>query len=233
MVKEKRNLQIVQMSLTLLSKALNELKVVNELKGNVWESKMMNVSPFSFYRVSLQYIVIMEFSKLLEPDTKDNDRNKENWRKFENKNAANLSKLSRMIYDLTKDSYLDDHNENKKKLDELRGSQFYDNLKNERNKKIGHSDSDYNGKTYGIKTFSEEEINEAFIIQEEIMKIYKRCSNACDVPDFLYHKDDGTRNFIDYHIVYNEYYNENLMKAVSEGYTINSKRNGSLGKKSS
>lgn len=215
---ENINLQMAQMSLILVSRALNELLVVNEQKQSAKEGKLMNLSPFSFYRVSLQYIIIMEFTKLLEPDTKDNSKK---WETTENKNAASLSKLSRIIYESKMNIFLDHHNENKKTLSEIRNTKFYKDLKYERDKKFSHSDKDYNGKTYGIKTFSEKDINESFNYLEKLKNIYKICSNAYNVPELIYIKDNGTRVFIDYHILYKEFYNNNLKKAISEGYTTN------------
>lgn len=223
MEKEKKYLDIIQMSCRVLYVALNELLVVNEQKTDKKEAELMNLHPFSFYRVSLQYMIVMELCKLLEPDTKDIPKKKET------ENAASISKISRIIYELRGESFHDDHNANVKYLDEIRESVFYKNMKIERNKRLGHSDAKYDGNPYSIKTFSEREIREAKKILGEINEIYKRCTKSHDDYEYSFqYEDPGTRDFIDYHIVYEEYYEKNLMKAMSERYTINHKRNGDM-----
>src|SRR5690606_1555146 len=104
--------------------------------------------------------------------------------------------------------------------------------KTERDKKLGHSDGDYEGNPYSIKTFNEFEIGQAKNILDEIDKVLQRCTNAFDESHIMFQfNNNQTRNFIDYHIVYEEYYSKNQMKAASEGYTINQKRNGSMRRK--
>lgn len=227
MEKERSNLDIIQMSCRILAVAIDELLVVNEQKTDKREAELINLHPFSFYRVSLQYMIVMELCKLLEPDTKDNPNKKKNWEKFEAENPASISKISRIIFELRGNSYQNDHKTNVKTLDEIRKSVFYKNLKIERDKKLGHSDANYSGNPYSVKTFNETEIREVKKILGEINVVFKRGTNSyADYEYYLQHEDGRTRNFIDYHIVYKEHYDNNLMKDVSEGYTINHKRNG-------
>lgn len=67
----KKYFDLVQMSCRLLAKSLYELRILNEPKQNRKEADLVQFLPFKFYRVSLQYMIVMEFTKLLEPDTKD------------------------------------------------------------------------------------------------------------------------------------------------------------------
>jgi hypothetical protein len=232
MEKEEKYLAIIQMSCRTLSVALDELLVVNEQKSDKRDAELMNMHPFKFYRVSLQYLIVMELCKLLEPDTKDDPRNKTKWEKFESVNVASVSKISRIIYELKGEAFHVNHIENKKTLNNIRKSTFYGILKTERDKKLGHSDGDYEGNPYSIKTFNELEIREAKTILDQIDKVFERCTNAFDGSHFMFqYNDNQTRIFIDYHIVFEEYFNKNLMKAVSEGYTINKKRNGLMPRK--
>jgi hypothetical protein len=233
MEKEERFLGIVQMSYHLLSTALNELLIINEEKGDPKETHLMNLPPFKFYRVSLQYMITMELTKLLERDTKDRKSFKRNtsWEDFENTNSASLAKNSRLIYELKGRSFKTEFLENKVQLEKIWDSAFYKKLKFDRDKKFGHSDADHQGHIYSIKTYSESEIHEAEAILSQMEGILRRCTGAFKDYQFISPQDNRTRNFIDYHIVYQEYYDKNLMNAVSERYTINHKRNGEMPRK--
>lgn len=230
MEKEEKFIGIVQMSFHLLSIALEELLILNEEKRDPNEIHLMNLPPFKFYRISLQYMIIMELTKLLEKDTKDKKSFKSGttWENYENTNSASLAKNSRLIYELKGHNFDNEHLENKVQLEKIWNSAFYEKLKNDRDKKFGHSDADYQGDVYSIKTYSESEIKEAKAILNQIQGILKRCTGAFKDYQFVSPQDNRTRNFIDYHIVYQEFYDKNLMKAVSERYTINHKRNGEM-----
>lgn len=62
-------------------------------------------------------------------------------------------------------------------------------------------------------------------------KILNRCTDAYYESEFIFdHDDNQTRNFIDYHIVFHEFYRKHQTQAYREGYTIIKKRDGTLGK---
>ena len=105
-------------------------------------------------------------------------------------------------------------------------------LKIERNKKLGHSDADYDGSPYSVYTFNETEIRQAKQILGKIDEAFKRCTNGFDGSEYLFQqKNPQTRNFIDYHIVFEEFYSKNLKNAISERYTLKHKRNGEMPRK--
>ncbi len=234
MEKEENFIGIIQMSLHLLSTALDELLVINEEKKDSKETHLMNLPPFKFYRISLQYMIIMELTKLLERDTKDrkNFRRGTTWEDYENTHSASLEKNSRMIYELKGEIFEKEFLENKDQLEKIWASDYYKKLKDDRDKKFGHSDADYQGGIYSIKTYSESEIKEAKAVLSQIGEIFKRCTGAFKDYEFHFdHPDGRTRNFIDYHIVYESYYSMNTNEAFSEGYSIYHKREGKMPRK--
>ena len=221
----------VQMSLHLLSTALDELLAINEEKKDPKEAHLMKLPPFKFYRISLQYMIIMELTKLLEPDTKErkNFRKGTTWEDIENTHSASLAKNSRMIYELKGEIFEKEFENNKDQLEEIWTSDYYKKLKDDRDKKFAHADADYSGDIYGIRTYSESEIDQAKYVLSQIEEIFKRCTGAFGDYEFHFDLPDGrTRNFIDYHMVYESYYSINIKKAISEGYSINHKREGKM-----
>lgn len=228
MEKDKKFIDLVQLSFHLLTKALNELLILNEQKKDPKETELLKLPPFSFYRISLQYMIISEYTKILERDTKDNKRTE----KYENRNAASLAKVSRLIYELKGQIFEKEHLENKALLEKIWDSEFYKNLKEDRDQKFLHSDADYKRGTWNsIKTYSEMEIKEAQAVLNDIYEILKRCTGAFNDYQYISPHDNRTQNFIHYHIVNNEFYKKNLMQAVSEGYNINYYRSGDMPRK--
>tara|TARA_R110002124_G_scaffold171273_5_gene338958 strand:- start:1088 stop:1618 length:531 start_codon:yes stop_codon:yes gene_type:complete len=175
----------------------------------------------------------MEFTKLLESDTKDrkNFPKGKTWEDYENTNSASLAKNSRFIYELKGESFEKEHRENIDQLVKIRASDFGVKIKDDRDKKFAHSDADYRGNINSIKTYTETEIKEAQAVLNDIKEILERCTGAFKDYQFFSIPDNRTQNFIHYYIVCNEFYNKNLMKAVSEGYNINHYRSGDMPRK--
>src|SRR5690606_35949565 len=110
----------VQMSLHLLWTALDELLAINEEKKDPKEAHLMKLPPFKFYRISLQYMIIMELTKLLEPDTKElkNIRKGTTWEHIDNTHSASLAKKTIMIYELKGEIFEKEYQNNKDRLEE-------------------------------------------------------------------------------------------------------------------
>lgn len=219
--------KIIAMSINLLSMALEELLIINEQKDDSRDADLMKRGPFKFYKIPLQYMIVMELTKLLEGDTKDNPKNKTNWEKHENTNAASIAKFLRITLDFKGPGFEQEYLKCKSIIEEIKELEFYENIKDARNQKFGHSDADYPTDPFEIRTYSGEEIKLAKSILLKVIEIYNRCIEK----HFIERKHSITRNFIDLHIVYEAYYSKHIYEAMEEGFNPLWKREGKMSRK--
>lgn len=127
------NFSYVEMSCRLAFISLTELSYLNK-ERSADQLKIMNIPPFLYYRISMQYMFLMEFTKLLEADTKDKTyRNGSTWKDYENKNFSSLAKLSRRVSDSLGTSFSESMKKIKRFLKTLRRLNF---IKTQRGKEI-------------------------------------------------------------------------------------------------
>ena len=171
---------------------------------------------FQYYRISMQYMFVMEFTKLLEPDTKGT-----RWERFENRHASSLAKLSRKINEAFGTSFARQHDDNINILKDIRDSGFYGDVKEKRDEEFAHTDANRQD-PLKITSFSTEEIDEAFKLMEKLKCVLDNCTSVYGY-DFIFDQDTTTDNFIIYHAMYQSYYDKHLNQAVSEGFHIKPK----------
>src|SRR5690606_844881 len=119
------NFSYVQMSCRLAFIALTELGYLTKERSQD-QIGIVESHTFQYYKISMQYMFIMEFTKLLEPDTKDRRlRKTEAWEDYESQNISSLEKLSRRINDSLVMAFEYKHDENKKVIGEISYSELY------------------------------------------------------------------------------------------------------------
>lgn len=134
MNQEIENFAFVQASLHWTYRALTEIYFLNK-ERSAKEIELVNGPPFEFYRISLHYMFIMEYTKLMESK---NDRHPTN-------HIASLEKLSDAVCKEKGNDFRELHYKNLEILTLIKLSDFYVKLKGDRDKKFGHADADYQG----------------------------------------------------------------------------------------
>lgn len=204
------NFPYVKMSFTLMYKSLSEISVLSKPRSRD-EMKTINLPIFTNYCISLQYMFNMEFIKLLENNSKS-----------ERRNFSSLVKLSGKIYELKGEEFHEKHRENLDIVEHIRSSAFFHLIKTDRDKKFAHTDGDYNGDPWKIKTLPPNDILEGFKLLELMKKVLKNCTGAFGYEFLFDFKDPRTNNFITYHSIYKRYYDKHRMEAISEGFVLTS-----------
>ncbi len=205
-MEEIENLSYVQSSLHWTFMALTEIYFLNKERRSE-EIELLNGPPFQYYRISLHYMFIMEYKKLLEHDNANRPLN----------NFASLEKLSNVVLDKKGDLFKAKHEKNLSLLTSIRESAFFKKIKDDRDKKFAHSDGNY-ADPFSFSSFSDEEI----LLAQSHLKLFKIIMDNCTI---LYnntfefqHTDPRTDNFIKFYTNYKEYYYANYMDAISKGY---------------
>lgn len=213
------NFSYVQMSCRLAFTALIELGHLTKERSRD-QVQVVKSYTFQYYRISMQYMFIMEFTKLLEADTKDRRlRKTETWEDYESQNISSLEKLSRRINDFLGPAFASKHDENKKVIGEIRDSEFYKYIQALRNREFGHTDA--KGKDpLNITSITGGNIEEAFKMMEKVKCVLNNCTSEFGYEFFFDYQDTRTDNFIAYHALYQSYYDKHLHQAIKEGFHI-------------
>jgi hypothetical protein len=216
------NFSFVQMSCRLALIALTELSHLTKERPRA-QIQIVKSHTFQYYRISMQYMFVMEFTKLLEADTKDRKfRKEEKWEDYENQNFSSLQKLSRRIKDSLGLDFSSKHEENKQIIGEIRDSEFYKYMKALRNREFGHTDA--KGKDpLNITSITRDNIEEAFKMMDKIKCVLDNCTSEYGYEFFFDYQDTRTDNFIAYHALYKSYYDKHLNPAIKEGFHIEPK----------
>lgn len=186
----------VYWSFFLLKTSILELQILSRNDFNKGEVSILNSHTMSFYKVTLQYCLIMEYSKLMEVSMKTTKQG-----------LSSLIKLN----DLTltfKDEFKPNYDLNIQKLFELKSSNFYNKIKTLRDKKFAHSDSHTINNPFSIKGLSFEELNTGLNQLIEIKRIIDSCSFVFDFEysNNLSSVENRTKNFIVNQGKYKEYF---------------------------
>lgn len=199
-----KNFEYVQMSLNLVFTSLTELGYLSKARG----FELLNGPPFQYYTVTLQYMFIMEYIKLLESDSKRNPLN----------HFASVEKLSIEVYKDIGTPFKETHDLNLSRIEALRQTDYFKNLKNKRDKKFGHTDADFIGNPMSIEGLADDTIEKGLEQLNAIKQINDACTSPYGYKFFFQHPDNRTDNFIKFHTNYKNYYFDNYTDAVSKGY---------------
>lgn len=197
----------IRWSIYLYNTSLSELQIISDEIYTIDEIKIVNSHTFNFYRVTLQYCFIMEHCKLLEKGNK--------------KNEQNISSLNRLNEILLEDSTKDFqvlYNENVSLIENIKGSDFYNKIKNLRDKKFGHADNDEINKPFKFEGFHTIDFENAFghlqmikVIFNNFVSVYGR-EYDLEIPS----REDRTRNFIKFHSEYQTYFMKSYLSARTD-----------------
>lgn len=202
--KIKQMISYVLSSLYFFNEAFNEVWCITQAPGSEEDYDIVSGPPFGFYRISLQYCLIMEYTKLLESSRPSN----------ENQNVASLFKLNDSVYKFIGEKYNSKYLENKKLLDELCQSELYIELRALRNKKFGHADNDLINDPIKIKGFSGKQIEKMASQLQTLLRIANSLFSEVGHGHFILHNDNRTANFIWYHAIYKQFYYKNYVKTA-------------------
>lgn len=208
--KLKEKFEQVYWSIYLLNSTLTELQIISDYDYNEKELSIVNSYTFSLYKVTLQYCLIMEYTKLFEEEKEA--------RKNKKQHISSLFKLNEALSKYEKSFELK-FVENIEKLNVLKSSDFFTHIKDLRDKKFAHSDSHEKNVPFNVKGFRPKDFEDGFYHLTVIKEILDNCSSKFDFEYALEipHSDNRTKNFISYHAKYKDYYLKNYLKATQEG----------------
>lgn len=199
----------VQSSLYFANEAFNEIWHITQTPSTKEENDIVAGHPFSFYGITLQYCFIMEYTKLLDANTSN-----------DNENVASLLRLNKKTKEFLGEKFETKHLENIKLLGGITKTDLYSRLKKLRDKKFGHADSDEINNPWRIEGFTGEQIEEMRRQIEILLKVFNNILEEVSNATFGLHNDDRTANFIKFHAKYKAYYFKNYFKAMEEGFGI-------------
>lgn len=207
--KVEKLISYVQSSLYFCNEAFNEIWHITQTPNSKEEYDIVSGHPFGFYGVALQYCFIMEYTKLLHPNSKN-----------ENENVASIPRLNKCAMDLLRHTFRLKYDENKRLLKCLQTSELYLRLKDMRNKKFGHSDSDEINNPWKVEGFTGKQIEEIKNHINVLLKVFNNILEVVKDSSFALHNDTRTANFIRFHAKYKQYYYKNYIKALEEGFGL-------------
>lgn len=201
--KLKEKFDQVYWSIYLLNTTLTELQIITDYFYSKDELSIANSHTFNLYKMTLQYCIIMEYTKLLQGIDE----------KRKNSHISSLFKLNQTVFDYTK-SFESKFVANKEKLDKLKNSIFGKHIRDLRDKKFAHSDSHEVNSPFNIKGFQSKDFEEGFCHLSIMKEILIECSSEFNFEYSLQIPavDKRTENFIRYHSKYKDYYFKNLLK---------------------
>lgn len=201
-----KNFQFVEACLHWTHLALTEISYLNKARSTK-EIAFVNGPPFHYYRISLHYMFIMEYIKLIEIDNL----------RFPQSHFASLEKLSNALYREKGLDFENVHDKNLKELAAIRSSDFYKKMKEDRDTKFAHIDAGCST-PLSFSSFTEIEIGQAYQHLAMFSIIMDRCTGVFDYSFAFQHADTRTDNFIKIQTNCNEYYFDNYRDALSKGY---------------
>lgn len=159
-----KNFKFCELSLFLANKSLLEIL-------NILNHKSIDISPiarsdtFRFYLFTLHYTFILEFTKLME---KDDEKRKGN-------HFASLQKINRKIYNIKGKDFKYLFQDNLTKLELIWESPIFEKILILRDSKIAHIDNSKKVKPFDFDPFSNEEVQELFMLLNEIKHVLNNC----------------------------------------------------------
>ncbi|RKS94743.1 hypothetical protein BC952_0367 [Flavobacterium limicola] len=197
----------VYCSICLFNSALTELQIISDHDYSEKELSIVNSHTFSLYKVTLQYCLIMEYTKLFERGRSNKEEH--------------VSSLFRLNEAILKDdeSFRLKFIENEENLTRLKSTVFFEHIKVLRDKKFAHSDSHEKNSPFNIKGFQTKDFEDAFFHLSIIKEVLINCSSEFDFEYDLQipNSDNRTENFIRYQAKYKDYYFKDYLKARQEG----------------
>lgn len=197
----------IHWSTYLYNTSLSELQIISDEIYTSDEIKIVNSHTFDFYRVTLQYCFIMEYCKLLEKGNKRNEQN-----------ISSLNTLNEILLEDSTKNFHVLHNENISLLESIKSSDFYNKIRNLRDKKFGHADNDKINKPFKLEGFCTNDFQSAFehlqmikVIFNNFASVYDR-EYALEIPS----REDRTRNFIKFHAEYQTYFMKNHLSVRTD-----------------
>ena len=199
--KVKNRFDQVYWSVYLFNLSISELQIISNLDYNSTELKITNSHTFNFYRISLQYCIIMEYNKVLEEIKRGN----------KDQHISSLFQLNETVYAENKESFLEQYSQNKDQINLIKKSPFYDKMKDLRDKKYAHADSRSINSPFDIKRFSDEDFCLAFEHLSQIKNILNRLTYQYNFEYDLNipHRDKRTENLIKSHAQHKDFYYKN------------------------
>lgn len=198
-----------QSSLYFSNEAFNEIWHITQTPNSTEEYDIVAGHPFGFYSITLQYCFIMEYTKLLDTNTSN-----------ENENVASLLKLNKSTRNFLGDTFELKYLENKKSLNDITNSDLYKRLRKLRNKKFGHADSDEINNPWKVEGFTGLQIEEMRSHIKALLNVFNNILGAVSGANFGLQDENQTANFIRFHAKYKQYYFKNYTKAMEEGYGL-------------
>ena len=205
------NLSFVQISLTLANRAISELKIIREFE-QYGKAEIINGPPFGFYELSLQYMFIMEITKLLEKPNKK--RSEEHMGSIEKASETILDKG--IVYCADNQTFLVEE------LKNIRESNLFIYLKELRNKKFAHSDENLEIDPLEFPILNSDQIADCIDLLTKLFDVWKCITVALgyDFDSKVPCWDDRTAIFLKNHSVYKLFYFDHQKEANSKGYSL-------------
>ena len=188
--------QQVYWTFYLCNSSLTELHHLTNQKFESDEIEMINSHPFSFYRVTLQYTFILEFNKLFEKGR----NNKEG--------VSSLIKLNELLRNELGNDFEETYEENLNIIEEIKSSEYFQNIITLRNKKFAHSEKHSENLPFKVKGLTTEKIFESFEYLKKLSEIIKKCTLCYDFEYDLSIPTSETRtlNFIKLQSKYKQHF---------------------------
>jgi hypothetical protein len=192
----------IHWSTYLYNTSLSELQIISDENYNYDEIKIINSHTFDFYRVTLMYCFIMEYCKLLEKGKKENEHN-----------ISSLNRLNEILLEHSTKDFQTLYNENVSLLENIKKSDFYNKIRNLRNKKFGHADNDKINKPFKVDGFDSNDFEDAFRHLQMIKIVFNNFGSVYDreydleIPS----RDTRTKSFIKSHADYQTYFIKNYL----------------------
>lgn len=174
------------------------------------EIELINSHTFMFYRVSLQYMYVSEYCKLLN----------EYYLKRPTNNAASFFKLMIDVSASKGVSFSALATELKTELSDLAESDYAKKLRLNRDKRFAHLDSNSPIGSLSVPGLTVEEIAMGFDHLRILYRILNKCASLfdiefeCEIP----HRDGRTDNFIQNQSKYQEHYMDNYLQIQRNRY---------------
>ena len=99
----------------LYNSSISELQIISDEIYSKEEINIVNSHTFDFYRVTLQYCFVMEYTKLLEHGNKGNEQN-----------ISSLTRLNELINEEQTTDFQLTFSENTNSIKEIKDSDFYE-----------------------------------------------------------------------------------------------------------
>lgn len=179
-----------RMSLFLAHRALNELKTIIFIKDSK-KNSAANSETIKFYSVTLHYMLVLELTKLLEDKVKGEHK--------KGNHFASLYRLNNEVNDQHNPPVMNsDHQIIESRLNKIRGTTFFQSLKIFRDKKLAHTDSNYEQEALEIIGFSNKDILDATKLIRDLQDILNDCLSHTD-RSFHLIKTKKTENFLNFY----------------------------------